>query len=478
MAAVNGRIDRSSAVPLYQQLEDAIRSDIGSGVYPPGGLLQSESEICTRYDLSRSVVRQTLRHLAQAGVIRTERGRGSFVAERKLSERFVQRTTGFYDDLTRMGLRIDTRVLRQEIAPVPPDVRDFLELDQAVRIDRLRSVEGRVLAYVRTYISPERCPGLERYDLGDRSLYAHLREVYGLTVHGGSRTVEAVSADGEIARYLEVEPGTPLLLLSSASRTEDGQPLEWFAAWHRADRTRFEVEIVPGTDARPFEQTVIPATPARGPGAPVGDQFAERLAAERVVAVLRAPRYADGAVIARALAAGGVSLVEFNLTGANALEAIEQARRGAPEAFVGAGSILSADDARRAVDAGAQFLVCPAGVAEVARAGLGVPVVLGAFTPTEILEAYRLTGGPVKLFPSSIGGVAYLRAVAAPMPHVPLMPSGGVDETNLGEFLAAGAVAVNLGSSLCPVAAVTNGDADELERRAVRAHRAVVEATS
>ena len=105
-------------------------------------------------------------------------------------------------------------------------------------------------------------------------------------------------------------------------------------------------------------------------------------------------------------------------------------------------------------------------------------MVLGAFTPTEILEAYRLTGGPVKLFPSSIGGVAYLRAVAAPMPHVPLMPSGGVDETNLGEFLAAGAVAVNLGSSLCPVAAVTNGDADELERRAVRAHRAVVEATS
>ena len=126
MAAFTGRIDRSSAVPLYRQLEDAVQSDIDSGVYPPGGLLPSESEICTRYDLSRSVVRQTLRHLAQAGVIRTERGRGSFVAERKLSERFVQRTTGFYDDLTRMGLRIDTRVLRQEIAPVPPDVRDFL----------------------------------------------------------------------------------------------------------------------------------------------------------------------------------------------------------------------------------------------------------------------------------------------------------------------------------------------------------------
>ena len=490
MTAQSNRIDRSSSIPLYQQLEDVIRLDIERGAYTAGEMLPSEGDIGSKYDLSRSVVRQALQHLAQAGIIRTERGRGSFVAEPKLSERFVQRTTGFYDDLTRMGLRIDTEVLVQEIGPVPPDARDFLGLEQAVRIDRLRSVEGRVLAYVRTFLSPERCPGLERFDLSDRSLYAHLREVYGLTVHDGSRTVEAVAAEGEIARHLEVEPGTPLLLLWSASRTGDGQPLEWFAAWHRADRTRFEVEIVPGSEARPFEQTVIPvastagvaARRLTGPGTsrPVEvahEAFTTRLAAERVVAVVRAPRYANGAVIAGGLAAGGVSLVEFTLTGANALEAIEQARAGAPEALVGAGSVLSLEDARRAVDAGAQYLVCPAGIEEVARADLGVPVVLAGYTPTEILTAYRLTGGPVKVFPAGLGGAAYLRSVAAPLSKIPLMPSGGVDETNLAEYFAAGAVAVNLGSSLCPVAALVEGDAAELERRAALVRRAVQAST-
>lgn len=477
MVAVSGRIDRSSALPLYQQLEDAIRADVERGRYSPGELLPSESEICARYDLSRSVVRQALQHLAQAGIIHTERGRGSFVAERKLSERFVQRTTGFYDDLTRMGLRIETEVLHQQIEPVPAEVREFLGVDEAVRIDRLRSVEGRVLAYVRTYLSADRCPGLERYDLSNRSLYAHLREVYGLVVHEGSRTVEAVGADEEIAHYLEVEPGTPLLLLCSASRTADGRPMEWFAAWHRADRTQFEVEIVQGNELRPFEQTVIPVEGTLAPAPTALDdaaaRFREQLAAERIVAVVRAPRYRDGAVIAGALADGGVPLVEFALTGADALEAITQARSGASEVLVGAGSVLSVEDARRAVDAGAQFLVCPAGCAGVARAGLGVPVVLAGYTPTELLEAYRLTGGPVKLFPVSAGGAAYLRAVRAPMPEVPLMPSGGIDESNLGEFLAAGALAVNLGSSLCPVDAVLAGDAAELRRRAVRARRAV-----
>ena len=492
MAMHDGTIDRSSPIPLYRQLEDSIRRDIERGTYGVGELLPSESEICARYDLSRSVVRQTLQNLAQAGIVRTERGRGSFVAEKKLSERFVQRTTGFYDDLTRMGLRIDTRVLRQEIASVPSAAREFLDLEEAVRIDRVRSVEGRVLAYVRTYISPERCPGLERFDLANTSLYGLLREVYGLEVYGGWRTVEAVPADDEVAEHLEVEPGTPLLLLCSASRTEDGAPLEWFAAWHRADRTRFEVEILPDSGVRPFTQTVIPTATAPTPG--VGrdrageavtavdrtepGEFGRRLAAERVVAVVRAPRYADGAGIAGALAAGGIGIVEFTLTGANALDAIAQARAGAPEALVGAGSVLSVDDARRAVEAGAQFLVSPAGVAEVATAGFGVPVVLAGYTPTEILNAHRLTGGPVKLFPAVVGGATYLKAVAAPMPHIPLMPSGGVDERNLGEFLAAGAVGVNLGSSLCPVPALVEGDVGELRRRAAAARRAVEDAVA
>src|SRR5919106_2259995 len=204
------RVDRSLPIPLYHQLERILRHDIEAGVYRAGDLLPSESDICERYDVSRSVVRQTLANLAHAGVVHTERGRGSFVAERKFNERFVQRATGFYDDLTRMGYELRTKVVRQEICELPLQVREFLDVERGIRIDRVRSVGDRVLAYVTTYVSAQRCPGLEHQDLNDRSLYEHLASAYDLRVHGGRRTVEAVAATADVAEHLEVAPGTPL----------------------------------------------------------------------------------------------------------------------------------------------------------------------------------------------------------------------------------------------------------------------------
>lgn len=487
------RIDRDSSQPLYHQLEQIIRHDIDSGRYEPGDLLPSESDIRDRYDVSRSVVRQTIQNLGNAGLVRTERGRGSFVAEKKLSERFVQRTTGFYEDLTRMGLDIETRILAQLMTPVPLEVHHFLDVESAIRIDRLRAVEGRVLTYVVTYIPEAHVPGLLEQDLTDRSLYAHLEEVYDLKVHSGVRTVEAVPASPDVAGHLEVDVGTPLLLLRSAGRTRDGEPLEWFDSWHRADRTRFEVEIVPGEASRPFQQKVIadsfgaqlkvtdptaadPLGESAGQPSDAGHQssvFRQRLDIGRVVAVVRAPSYGDGGAIADALVEGGIELVEFTLTGSDALSVIEHARRLGNAVVVGAGSVLTPQDARRAVDAGAQFLVSPARISGVVRAAGAVPVVLGAFTPSEVIEAHALTDGPVKLFPAASGGTSHLSALAGPLPHVPLMPSGGVDADNVADWLAAGAVAVNAGSSLCPVDAVLSGDWAELTRRARRLRSAV-----
>lgn len=202
--------------------------------------------------------------------------------------------------------------------------------------------------------------------------------------------------------------------------------------------------------------------------------FGRRLREDRVVAVVRAPRFADGRLIAEGLAQGGVTIVEFTLTGANALEAIEQARRS-PDVVIGAGSVLDASAAREAIDAGAQFLVCPARVAELASVASEVPVILAGFTPTEVLEAHRLTGAPVKLFPASLGGPAYVRAISAPMPEIPLMPSGGVDAENAREYLRAGGIAINVGGQLCPPEVVEAGDAAELQRRAALLRAAVDE---
>jgi GntR family transcriptional regulator len=470
------RVDRSLPIPLYHQLERILRSDIESGAYRAGDLLPSENEICERYDVSRSVVRQTLANLAHAGVVHTERGRGSFVAERKFHERFVQRATGFYDDLTRMGYELRTKVVRQEICELPLQVREFLDVDRGIRIDRVRSVGDRVLAYVTTYVSAQRCAGLEHQDLNDRSLYEHLASAYDLRVHGGRRTVEAVAATADVAEHLEVAPGTPLLLLRSASRTADGAPLEWFEAWHRADRTMFEVEIVPGETVRPFQGVVRAALDGAASQRPFdwNGPLGTALRTERVVAVLRAPHYGDPRRLAEGLARGGVRIVEFTLTAGDALDAVSAASV-VPDAIVGAGSVLTADQARDAITAGAQFLVSPVFAPEIVAAAGDVPVFLAGRTPTELYRAWSLTGAPVKLFPAQLDGPAYVRAVLAPMPDLALMPSGGIDAENVTEYLRAGAVAVNVGGALCSPDLLTAGDGDELTRRA-RVLRASIDA--
>jgi GntR family transcriptional regulator len=475
-----GEIDRSSPIPLYHQLEYLLRRDIEGGRYHIGDPLPSEGEICSRYGVSRSVVRQTLTNLAHAGLIRTERGRGSFVAEQKLQERFVQRATGLYDDLRRMGYHIRTEVVRQLETQLPLQVQAFLEAKKGVQIDRVRSIDGRVLAFIRTYLSPTSCPGLHAVDLEDRSLYEVLAEEYGLRIGSGRRTVEAVAAEGEIARHLGVDDGEPVLLLRSASRDEQDRPLEWFEAWHRGDRTMFEIEIVPGEADRPFSSIVRPPTgteplatrtdvatwsapPARDPQ---GDtRLVDTLRTARVVAVLRATRYADPGAITELLAAHGFPVVEFTLTGENALEAIAVARE-VDDVLVGAGTVLTAADARDAIAAGADFLVSPVGSQGVLAAAGPVPVILAGFTPSEVWAAWAATAAPVKVYPASVGGPDYVQSLHAPMRDVPLLPSGGIDATNAAAYLRAGATAVCIGGALCPAAALEQGDLDVIAERA------------
>ncbi|WP_165491980.1 UTRA domain-containing protein [Egibacter rhizosphaerae] len=479
-------IDRESPIPLYHQLERRLRDEFESGRLSPGDKLPSEGELADRYSVARSVVRQALSSLASAGLIYTQRGRGSFVAERKFHGRFVPSPTGLHDELTAAGLEMRTRVLRQErVKTLPVDVQEFLGATGGFRVDRLRTVNGKPLSVVTTYVAEDRMPGLEQQDLEDKSLYAFAEQEYGLRVAHGSRTVEAVPADPVLAELLEVEEGASLLLLRSATYAEDGDPFEWFDAWHRGDRTAFEIDISPSRGMRPVPDRVFEARPSGPPRAttPHDDQergepeptavpptawaelVTEAFASAPVVAVLRAPVYGDPQALAEGLRDGGVRVVEFTLTGANALEAIDQARE-VEGVVVGAGTVVTREEARKAVAGGAEFLVAPANVPEIVDAVDGrVPVVLAGFTPSELLRSWQATRAAVKLFPAGVLGPSYLKDLAGPLPYVPIMPSGGIDATNAADYLAAGAHAVNVGTALSPVDAVERGDGAELLRR-------------
>jgi 2-dehydro-3-deoxyphosphogluconate aldolase/(4S)-4-hydroxy-2-oxoglutarate aldolase len=171
-----------------------------------------------------------------------------------------------------------------------------------------------------------------------------------------------------------------------------------------------------------------------------------------IIPVIRAPS-ADAAVaVVEALVQAGLTVAEITMTVPNAIDAIASvARRFADQVLVGAGTVTDADTARRAVDAGAEFIVTPCLVPEVIDAArrADIAVLPGALTPTEVLNAFRLGGDMVKVFPAqSVGGAAYLRALRGPFPEIPLVPTGGVTLENVREMFGAGAVAIGVGSEL------------------------------
>ncbi|CAN5613916.1 bifunctional 4-hydroxy-2-oxoglutarate aldolase/2-dehydro-3-deoxy-phosphogluconate aldolase [soil metagenome] len=187
----------------------------------------------------------------------------------------------------------------------------------------------------------------------------------------------------------------------------------------------------------------------------------EQLTKAPIVAVLRAPTAEAAIGAVDALVAGGVTAIEVTYSTPDAAGVIrEVARRHGAGVSLGAGTINNADQAAEAAEAGAQFLVSPGSVPHVAAAMLatGRVTMLGALTPTEVMIAQDLGAHVVKVFPASLGGPAYLRALRGPFPDVPLMPTGGVNADNIAEWFAAGAIAVGAGGDLVSSAAMASGD--------------------
>lgn len=189
-----------------------------------------------------------------------------------------------------------------------------------------------------------------------------------------------------------------------------------------------------------------------------------------VVAIVRL-RAADTALpVAAAVRAGGIRAIEITLTTDGALSAVGAMRNVGLEGLcVGVGSVRTVDDARRAIDAGAEYLVTPIlnvdVVTESRRAG--VPIVCGGFTPTELEVASRAGADYVKLFPASAVGPRYVREILAPMPDLRIVPTGGVNAENIGDYREAGAVGAGIGSALVDSDTVAAEDWDTLEKRAI-----------
>jgi 2-dehydro-3-deoxyphosphogluconate aldolase/(4S)-4-hydroxy-2-oxoglutarate aldolase len=188
-----------------------------------------------------------------------------------------------------------------------------------------------------------------------------------------------------------------------------------------------------------------------------------------IIAIMRAQSSEQLIAAADAIKAGGVQVIEVTMTTPGALDVIAKAStRYGQDVLFGAGSVLDAETARAAILAGAGFVVAPTlnlSVVELCNR-YSTPVVPGCYTPTEMLTAWEAGADMVKLFPASVGGPALIRAILAPLPQLEIVPVGGVNLDTAAEFIAKGAAALGVGSSLVNQKLLDAGDMTELTRRA------------
>lgn len=194
-----------------------------------------------------------------------------------------------------------------------------------------------------------------------------------------------------------------------------------------------------------------------------------KLFERKAVAVIRAKDPDKLKNIINALAAGGITCAEITMTVPNAIGLIEQMSKEVDkDILIGVGSVLNKETALQAIKAGAKYVVSPVLKEEVIKTAHDhdIPVMPGCFTPTEIQTAYEWGADIIKVFPADILGMSFFKSVLAPMPHLKLMPTGGVTLTNPGEWIKAGACAVGLGSALLDQKAIEENNFEQLTQNA------------
>lgn len=270
----NMAIRRDVPIPYYYQLFQVLQREIQVGAWRANVAIPSEHELCQKFDVSRTVVRQALGELASKGLLYRIKGKGTFVAPAKLQERFVQRSSGFYHEMTNRGFSVRSSVLEQRRVDPPPIVRERLCLAEAsstIKIERLRYVDEEPMQLVTTYLPADLCPDVVTADLTTGSLYDLLRSRYGLLVASGTRILESVAAQRPVSTLLGVSNGAPLFRMESVSLMQDGQPLEYYVAWHRGDRTKLEIQTVVGPEMPGGRQSLIAAQAGAGPAGECGN---------------------------------------------------------------------------------------------------------------------------------------------------------------------------------------------------------------
>ena len=233
-------LKRKSSTPLYRQLDAIMREKVQSGEWQPNEIIPSENELARLYGLSRMTARLVVTQLTQEGLLYRVRGKGTFVAEKKITAQSLS-YVGIREQVEQMGYKTATRVLRIERAPVSEKIahRFGFEPDEPFcSIERLRLLDGVPFSLHYTYIPSKLCPGLEKKALADQQLCDILREDYSLTRRHVVETLESIAAVDYESQLLEVKKGFHLLMLKNFISDDKDKPFEFSKILFRGDKLK------------------------------------------------------------------------------------------------------------------------------------------------------------------------------------------------------------------------------------------------
>lgn len=243
--ALDAPLDRDSDVPMVDQIQNRVIDAVAEGRLVHHERLPSERALSAALGVSRLTVQAALGRLVAKGTLYALRGRGTFVADPKI-EQPLRELTSFSQDVTARGQQQASEVLDQRVLPAPIELAPVLgvpEGSEVVRLKRLRSADGEPLVIEVSHISHALCPGILSHDLAKVSLYAVLRETYGLSLTSARQSIEADQPTAEEIRVLHLPTGTPVLRTARVTLNAEGQVIEFARSAYRGDRYQLTVDL-------------------------------------------------------------------------------------------------------------------------------------------------------------------------------------------------------------------------------------------
>lgn len=254
-------LERDGNFPLYHQLKQILLKQISEHGLKPGDKLPGDFDLCKRFNVSRTVVRQALSELEFEGVLERIKGKGTYVAQPKTTEHLAPNLYGLFQDAQSRGSTIVSKVLKLEVVPADISVARDLEVATdapVMELDRIRYSDGKPWAWVTSYLRLDVGEKLLNEDLTRASVYEILELRHGIKLALTRRSLEARIANEAMASALEIKVGAPVLVLRSVAFDDQDRPIERFVAIHRGDSSQFEVVVHKNLDEPGWPSMVVP----------------------------------------------------------------------------------------------------------------------------------------------------------------------------------------------------------------------------